>query len=181
MLSNKKHNDFQMPEITTGPFLIPLETDCEYQVGRDNDRIIIILKNPTSKRLRASVKLGVCLQPQAPMIQQDGLRVFKNIPEKDYNLGTFELKPHTCTRIERDIPEACLLGKDERNAVYRISAKGDFKISDRTGEPVCGLLEISVVGGSIFNPSEPGLEQADSATLFRYKDFTVCEGEDCWC
>ncbi|WP_264739600.1 hypothetical protein [Cytobacillus firmus] len=105
--------------------------------------------------------------------------MFKNITGTEINLGTHELHPHTCTRIERDIPGGIMIDEGEANAVCSLRAKGDFKLSEHTGEPVCGLLEISVAGGSIFNPEEPGLEQADLALLFRYKDFVRCGGKDC--
>lgn len=183
MLYNYKerHQQEDKAVITTGPFLVPLETDCEYQVGRENERIIIIISNPTGRKLKASVKLGVCVQPYTPALKKGGICVIKNLPEKEFNLGTFELKPHTCTRIESDIPEVCSLGSNEGNAVVRIVAKGDFLLCGHDCKPACGLLEISVVGGSIYNPGVPGLEQADPVTLFRYHDFVVCEGEDCWC
>lgn len=162
-------------EITTGPFHVPLEVDSELQVGRDNDRLIIILKNPTHKKLEAFVKLGICLQPETKECINDEIHIFANIPENEISLGTHVLNPHTCTRIERDIPGAIGEGIDERNAVYQVTAKGDFNVCQNTCEPICGLLEISVVGGSIFNPREPGLEQADPVTFFRYKDFLMCE------
>ena len=168
----KEHFEHKKAKITTGPFLIPEEVDSEIQIGRNNDRIIIILKNPTDKKLKASVTLGVCKQPSDDNHNQE-VHVFKNIPEKEINLGSHELKPHTCTRIERNIQS------NERNAVFRVTATGDFKICDDTCEPICGLLEISVIGGSVFNPEEPGLEQADSATFFRYKDFVFCKDKDC--
>ncbi|PLR78813.1 hypothetical protein CU633_03195 [Bacillus sp. V3-13] len=166
-------NDFVT--ITTGPFHLPLEADSEIQVGRDNDRLIIILKNPTDMKLKAFVTLGVCLQPEVQSSSNNQIRVFANIPEREINLGAHVLKPHTCTRIERNIPGAIGTGKDETNAVYRVTAKGDFKVCQNSCQPISGLLEISVVGGSIFNPQEPGLEQADPVTFFRYKDFVFCD------
>lgn len=36
---------------------------------------------------------------------------------------------------------------------------------------ICGLLEIHFIVGSIFTPKTIRLEQADSATFFRFKDF----------
>ncbi|MCQ6535941.1 hypothetical protein [Bacillus mycoides] len=162
-------------KVTTGPFHVPLEVDSELQVGRDNDRLIIILQNPTHKNLEAFIKLGICLQPSLEKYDDKELRVFTNIPEKDISLGTYNLKPYTCTRIERDIPGSIRDGQDERGAIYRVSAQGDFMICKNTCEPTCGLLEISVLVGSIFNPLEVGLEQADAVTFFRYKDFLFCE------
>ncbi|PLR85827.1 MULTISPECIES: hypothetical protein [Bacillus] len=168
-----EHDD-DLVAITTGPFHLPLEADSEIQVGRDNDRVIITLKNPTDMKLKACVTLGVCLQPELEKSTTNQTRVFANIPEKEINLGAHVLKPHTCTRIERNIPGAIGTGKDETNAVYRVTAKGDFMVCHNSCQPICGLLEISVVGGSIFNPEEPGLEQADPVTFFRYKDFVYC-------
>lgn len=173
-MKNSK-NEHDKVKVTTGPFLIPLEVDSEIQVGRDNDRIIIILTNPTDKKLEASVKLGVCMQPEINGSFNNQFRVFADIPETEIKLGTHKLKPHTCTRIERNIPES--IGNDETNAVYRVTAIGNFEVCKNTCEPICGLLEISVVGGSIFNPMEPGLEQADPVTFFRYKDFVLCKNQ----
>lgn len=162
-------------KITTGPFQVPLEVDSEIQVGRENDRLIITLKNPTSdKKLKACIKLGVCLQPEREdsiSDIDDELLVFQDIPEIEVDLGKYVLKPHTCTRIERNIPGEIGFGTDERNATYRVIAKGHFNISKKGYQPIGGLLEISVICGSIFNPEEPGIEQADPATFFRYKDF----------
>ncbi|MDR6123328.1 hypothetical protein QFZ87_002925 [Bacillus sp. SLBN-46] len=169
-------------KLTTGPFLIPEEVGTDIQIGRNNDRLIIILKNPTNKELKASVNLGICRQPNGyPMSapNPNQFQVFSDIHEKDFSLGTHELDPHTCTRIERDIPgggfDSIGIGTGERNAVYRVTVEGDFRICKKTCQPICGLLEVSVVAGSIFNPQEPGLEQADPATFFRYKDFVFCE------
>lgn len=176
-----KH-DRKRVTLTTGPFLIPEEVGTDIQIGRNNDRLVIILKNPTEKELKASVKLGICFQPNGgPMAEQTNnqFHVFSDIHEKDFSLGTHELNPHTCTRIERDIPgggfDSFEVVTDERNAVYRVTVEGDFKICKKTCQPICGLLEVSVVAGSIFNPLEPGLEQADPSTFFRYKDFVFCE------
>lgn len=175
-----KHIDEDKPKkkntITTGPFHVALEVDSEIQVGRENDRLIIILENPTSKKkLKASIKLQVCLQPESEDSIGDDLLVFQNIPEIEIDLGTYVLKPHTCTRIERNIPGEIGFETDERNAIYRIVAKGDFNISPKIFQPIGGLLEISVIIGSIFNPIEPGIEQADPSTFFRYKDFVFFE------
>ncbi len=165
-----KHNK---ATITTGPFLIPMEVDSELQGGRDNDRVIIILKNPTKKELKVTVKLGVCLEPKT--IARGPLNVYKNIKEKEGDLGTFHLEPHTCTRIERNIPGAVGTGMDERNSVYRVTASGDFNVCSRTNQVLSGLAEISVIGGSIFNFEESGLEQADATLFFRFKDFVLVD------
>ena len=163
-------------KITTGPFLVPLEVDSEIQVGRENDRIIVILKNPSSKKkLKASITLSVCLQPESEDSICDEILIFEDIPEIEINLGTYVVKPHTCTRIERNVPGEVGYGTDERNAIYRVTAKGNFNICRSTCQPIGGLLEMSVIVGSIFNPIEPGLEQADPATFFRYKDFFFIE------
>ncbi|KZE69021.1 hypothetical protein AWM68_01775 [Fictibacillus phosphorivorans] len=160
-------------KITTGPFLVPEEVDSELQGGRDNDRIIIILKNPTDKHLKVKVKLGICLEPRKSA--SGLLNVYKDIEEKEVSLGWFTLKPHSCTRIERNIPRDLGSGKDERNAVYRITAKGDFQVCSRGDTVLCGLAEISVIGGSVFNFEEPGLEQADAALFFPFSNFVVCK------
>jgi hypothetical protein len=179
----EKH-DHKKIKLTTGPFLISEEVALDFQTGRNNDRLVITLKNPTDKQLKASVKLGICFQPTIDSVQEQNTvqyNVFSDIHEKDFYLGTHELNPHTCTRIERDIPGGILDGLvngvvlDERNAVYRVTVEGDFKICKKSCQPICGLLEVSVVAGSIFNPSIPGIEQADAATFFRYKDFVFCE------
>lgn len=169
--------------ITTGPFLIPLEVDSEIQMGRDNDRLIIILTNPTSdKKLQASITLGVFLQPEVDDCPQephdDHTTVYTDIQETLIDLGTHIVQPHTTTRIERNIPGSIGIGPvDERNAVYRVTAKGDFAICKDSCQPKCGLLEISVVAGSIFNPDEPGLEQADPVTFFQFHNFVSCNGK----
>ncbi|PLT28892.1 hypothetical protein [Peribacillus deserti] len=159
--------------ITTGPFLVPQEIGSELQGGRENDRVVIILKNPTNKRLQARVKIGVALQPSAS--SRGSVTVFRNLREREIDLGTFEVEPNSVTRIERNIPGAFGSGNSERNAVLRVTAKGDFKVSRRSSQLLSGLLEISVVGGSIFNPSEPGLEQGDPVTFFRFKDFVLVD------
>ena len=163
-------------KITTGPFLVPLEVDSEIQVGRDNDRLIIILENPSSKKkLKASIKLSICLQPESDDSICEDILIFEDMPEIEIDLGTYVLKPHTCTRIERIVPGEVGYGTDERNAIYRVTAKGHFNICKKNCQPMGGLLEMSVIVGSIFNPLEPGLEQADSATFFRYKDLFFIE------
>lgn len=158
-----------------------MEAASEIQIGRDNERQTIILKNPTNQKRGASVVLCGCLQPEYSSYDKNGIRVFKNITGTAINLGTHKLQPHTCTRIKRDSSGGIMIGEGEANAVCRVRSKEDFKLSEQTGEPVCGLLKISVAGGSIFNPEEPGLEQADSALFYRYKDFVPCEGKDCGC
>ncbi|HDR3908618.1 MULTISPECIES: hypothetical protein [Bacillus] len=175
MRYSKPHSKKNSVKITTGPFHVPLEVDSELQVGRDNDRLVITLQNPTHKKLEAFIKLTVCSQPEMEEHDDCKVRVFENIPEQEVNLGTYVLKPYSCTRIERNIPGAIQEGVDERGAIYRITAQGDFMICKEKCEPTCGLLEISVVCGSICNPFEFGLEQADPVTFFRYKDFITCE------
>ncbi|MBM7691480.1 hypothetical protein JOC77_000885 [Peribacillus deserti] len=170
---DRKHGDNKRVKITTGPFLVPSEIGSELQGGRENDRVVIILKNPTNKRLQAKVKISVALQPGGT--SRGGTTVFRNLREREINLGTFVVQPNSVTRIERNITGAFGLGNSERNAVLRVTAKGDFKVSRRSSQPVSGLLEISVVGGSVFNPSEPGLEQGDPVTFFRFKDFILVD------
>jgi hypothetical protein len=173
---HKEHDKCRRVKITTGPFLVPEEVDSELQGGRTNDRIIIILKNPTDKCLKVKVKIGVCHEPKKECM--DGhINVYENIKEKEFSLGWFELKPHTCTRIEKDIPRGLGCGKDEANAVYRITAKGDFSICPKGCIVICGLAEISVTGGSVFNYKTPGLEQADPTLFFPFSNFVLCE--DC--
>lgn len=169
--SKDKHKSSKV-KITTGPFLVPEEVDSELQGGRENDRIIIILKNPTDKYLKVKITLGVCLEPREPV--SGHINVYKDIGEKEIKLGYFTLKPHTCTRIERNIPRGLGYGKDESNAVYRVTAKGDFNVSSDKSTVLCGLAEISVIGGSVFNFQEAGLEQADPALFFPFSNFAVC-------
>ncbi|HHL3304629.1 TPA: hypothetical protein ACQ444_005495, partial [Bacillus cereus] len=57
----------------------------------------------------------------------------------------------------------------------RILALGDFAIFQSKCELIGGLLQISVIIGSIFNPNTIVLEQADNARFFRFKDFLYCE------
>jgi hypothetical protein len=176
-MSDKSHHDgskSKWVKITTGPFLIPAEVCSEMQGGRENDRVIIILKNPTKKELCVRVKLGICFEPHK-YASDHCLNVYKNICEEEFDLGTFKLEPHSCTRIERNIPGDLGKGKekDERNAVYRITAKGDFNASSH--QVLCGLAEISVIGGSVFNFQQPGLEQADPALFFPFSNFVLCE------
>jgi len=171
-MSDRSKGNHNKVKITTGPFLVPEEVDSELQGGRENDRLIIILKNPTDKELKVKVKLGICLEPK--MSCTGYMNVFEDIEEREINLGKFKLNPHTCTRIERNIPRNLVPGKkDETNAVYRITAKGDFEVS--RSQVVCGLAEISVIGGSVFNFEEPGLEQADPALFFPFSNFVVCK------
>jgi hypothetical protein len=159
-------------KITTGPFLVPEVVDSELQGGRENDRIIIILKNPTDKELKVKVKLGICLDPKKSCTGY--INVFEDIEEKEINLGKFKLEPHTCTRIERNIPKNLGPGKkDEINSVLRVTAKGDFEVCGC--QVVCGLAEISVIGGSVFNYEVPGLEQADPALFFPFNNFVLCK------
>jgi hypothetical protein len=174
---SKKHDHkekHKKVKITTGPFLIPEEVGPELQGGRENDRLIIILKNPTKKTLYVKVKLGICLEPKHGC--KGDFNVFENIEEKEVCLGRFWLKPHSCTRIERNIPRDFAKGKwkkDETNAVYRVTAKGDFEVCGCN--VVCGLAEISVTGGSVFIYEEPGLEQADPTLFFPFSNFVLCK------
>lgn len=171
------NNDlYSKVKITTGPFLVPLEVDSEIQVGRENDKLIVIVENPTSiKGLTVSLKLSICLQPESEENITNDKLVFQDIPEIKVDLGKYVINPHTCTRIERNIPGEIGVETDERNAIYRITAKGHFNISKQSYLPIGGLLELSVITGSVFNPEEPGLEQADAATFFSYKDFLLVE------
>lgn len=57
----------------------------------------------------------------------------------------------------------------------QILAQGDFAIFQSKCESIGGLLQISVIIGSIFNPITIGLEQADTARFFRFKDFLYYE------
>ncbi|HGH7177643.1 TPA: hypothetical protein ACJMKJ_005291 [Bacillus wiedmannii] len=57
------------------------------------------------------------------------------------------------------------------------SAEEGFMIYPTNWFAICGLLEIPLIVGSIFTPKTIGVEQADSATFFRFKDFLSYESK----
>ncbi|HDR4909129.1 TPA: hypothetical protein QCR48_005722 [Bacillus cereus] len=151
--------------LTTGPFLIPGETGVGFPV----DRLIIILKNPTSSPLNALVKISSCSSKE----QTGSLPFIFNTAESV--IDTFDVNPippMSCTRLEIDI-------EDFQDHVLRVVTVGDYKIRDSS--PSLGKLEISITGGNgNALPScgsaprhLPGLVVAEPTLFFRYKDFVA--------
>lgn len=151
--------------LTTGPFLIPVETGVGFPV----DRLIIILKNPTNGRLNASVKIS-----SFPSEEQTGLLPFifntaESVLDK-FNVGP--IPPKSCTRLEIDI-------EDFQNHVLQVVSAGDYKLHDSSPSP--GKLEISITGGNGNSlpscGSAPrhlaGLVAAEPTLFFRFKDFVA--------
>lgn len=139
------HKHGKQVTLTTGPIYVP-----PVNVILLNNKLIVTLKNPTHKKLEASVSLGLCVSPNAALGPQlgggTGNAVQKyEVLENDIFLGSFKVDPMTCLRIEREFEDELL------DSVIRLEATGDFKICKDSCQPICGLLEISsVVGGTDF-------------------------------
>ncbi|KFN03811.1 hypothetical protein D0U04_29070 [Bacillus clarus] len=147
--------------ITTGPFLVPLNA----AVGQPNNRLVIIIKNPTNIPLKADVVIEYCpaqqLSPEdvpLPFITTENEKPFLE------GLGLTVIPPISCTRLEFDISSVV-------NGILHVKSTGDYLVGER---PLRGKLEIEVVGGSgLSNPTNPGLIVADPSMVFHYVDFVV--------
>lgn len=148
--------------ITTGPFLVPFNA----AIGNLNNRLVIIIKNPTIIPLEADVVIEFCEAPVAssegtslPFITTDAERSFLE------GLGPTTIPPMSCTRLEIDISTFI-------NAILHVKSTGDYIVGE--DRPLRGKLEIEVVGGAGLSfPTNPGLVVADPSMLFRYGDFVV--------
>lgn len=148
--------------ITTGPFLVSFNATVEHL----NNRLVIIIKNPTTKPLEADIVLEYC---PAPASSPTGITLPFIIIEKELpvleGLGSTVIPPMNCARLELDITPF-------ENAILHIKSTGDYVIGE--DRPLCGKLEIEVVGGSGFSsPINPGLTFADPTLTFHYGDFVV--------
>ncbi|OQD28553.1 hypothetical protein [Bacillus toyonensis] len=147
--------------ITTGPFLVPVNA----AVGQPNNRLVIILKNPTRQSLEADVVIEICPPVQIsvegtplPFITTENERPFLE------GLGLTIIPPMSCTRLEFDISSFV-------NGILHVKSTGDYLVGER---PLRGKLEIEVVGGSgLSNPTNPGLSVADPSMVFHFADFIV--------
>jgi hypothetical protein len=162
---NKVFNDYlNTPTLTTGPFLVPGETGMGFPI----DRLIAMLKNPTTFTLRASLIISSC-----PSNEQSGsLPFIFNSDESIIASFDVVIPPMSCTRLEINI-------EDLQNSVIRLRTTGDYKLCNC--EPGYGELEVSITGGngnvlpSCGSGGEPltGLLVAEPTLFFRYKDFVV--------
>lgn len=147
--------------ITTGPFLVPLDA----AVGQPNNRLVILIKNPTNKALEADVVIEYCPSLQ---LSREGiiLPFITNENEKPFleGLPSTVIPPRSCTRLEFDISSLV-------NGILHVKSTGDYLVGER---PLRGKLEIEVVGGSGFtSPTNPGLSVADPSMVFHYGDMKV--------
>ncbi|WP_313640173.1 hypothetical protein [Paenibacillus sp.] len=183
------HREQKQVTITTGPiYVAPLG------LWVPNDKLIITLKNPTHKKLRAQISLGLCPSPNAPVALSTSVPLSTSVDtfevnETEINLGSFKVDPMTCLRVEKRFDNYELF-----DSVIRLTAFGDFEICEDSCEPICGLLEItSVVGFSGYGgglltalPAEmaalnqayyyySGLLISDPSTFVPYGDWVLCD------
>ncbi|MFF2176423.1 hypothetical protein ACFVT8_08195 [Lysinibacillus sp. NPDC058147] len=147
--------------ITTGPFLVPLEA----AVGQPNNRLVILIKNPSSKPLEADVVIEYCPSLQLSM-EGISLPFITNENEKPFleGLPSTVIPPRSCTRLEFDISSLV-------NGILHVKSTGDYLVGER---PLRGKLEIEVVGGAgLSHPTNPGLSVADPSMVFHYGDMKV--------
>lgn len=147
--------------ITTGPFLVPLDA----AVGQPNNRLVILIKNPTSKPLEADVVIEYCPSLQ---LSTEGISLpfITNENEKPFleGLPLTVIPPRSCTRLEFDISSIV-------NGILHVKSTGDYLVGER---PLRGRLEIEVVGGSgLSSPTNPGLSVADPSMIFHFGDMKV--------
>jgi hypothetical protein len=173
MSCNKKHHFKQKKRtITSGPFHIP---EVAQSPGPINNRLIVVIKNPTNKTLEASLEIEQCSIAADPAAAIT-LPTTNTTPETPLVTGftTSPIPPHSCRIFEADI--STLRG----TTILRVTSTGDYVVGE--DKPKCGKLEISVIGGfgrtSDAVPSLPGLNLADPALFFRYENFVVCDKDD---
>jgi hypothetical protein len=175
MSCNKKHHFKQKKRtITTGPFHIP---EVAQSPGPINNRLIVVIKNPTNKTLEASLEIEQCSIATDPAAAIT-LPTTTTTPETPLVTGftTSPIPPHSCRIFEADI--STLRG----TTILRVTSTGDYVVGE--DKPKCGKLEISVIGGfgrtTAVDPilPLPGLNLADSTLFFRYENFVVCDKDD---
>ncbi|MDQ6418922.1 hypothetical protein RB620_05655 [Paenibacillus sp. LHD-117] len=148
-------SDKHKETLSTGPFHVPAFNPF------NQDRLVIILKNPTNKPLEASAKIDVCPLPPVDPVSFP----FNTAEETFFEFPETVVPAMSCTRIE------VVIAPFIRSTLH-VTTTGDYKVCDDI--PVCGKLEISVTGGSgIVNA--PGLINADPSLFFRYDNFVVCD------
>ncbi|TEA53224.1 hypothetical protein EZE46_09895 [Bacillus sp. BH2] len=143
------------------PFLVPLNP----AVGQPNNRLVVIIKNPTSKPLEADVMIEYC---NALELSTEGITHRFIITEVEHPflevIGLTVIPPLICTRLEFDISFVV-------NRILHVKSTGDYLVGER---PLRGKLEIEVVGGSgLSNPTNPGLVVVDPSMVFHYDNFVV--------
>ncbi|WP_313799668.1 hypothetical protein [Cytobacillus sp.] len=152
----KKHT------ITTGPFLVPLNAE----VGQPNNRLVIIIKNPTNRPLEADVVIELCPPVQ---ISVEGIPLPFITIESERSLlegiGPTVIPSMNCIRLEFDISSFV-------NGILHVKSTGNYVVGE--DRPLRGKLEIEVVGGvGLSNPTNPGLAVADPSMVYHYGDFVV--------
>ncbi|MDL2418127.1 hypothetical protein AVT_02725 [Bacillus tropicus] len=148
--------------ITTGPFLVPFDAPS----GGSNNRLIILIKNPTNKPLEANIAIEFSEIPQfsIPGITLPYLNTLKEEPFPN-GIGPTTILPKNILRLEVDIT-------NYQNAVFHVNSTGDYLIGD--DRPLRGKLEIEVIGGvGLTSPTNAGLIAADPSLIFHYGDFIV--------
>ena len=134
-------------------------------VGQPNNRLVVIIKNPTSKPLEADVVIEYC---NALELSTEGISLPFIINEVEHpfleGLGLTVIPPMICTRLEFDISFVV-------NGIFHVKSTGDYLVGER---PLRGKLEIEVVGGSgLSNPTNPGLGVVGPSMGFHYDNFVA--------
>jgi hypothetical protein len=167
----KNHHHWKKKRtITTGPFFIPVNNISL------NDRLIVIIKNPTNRALEASIEIERSSIAEDPAASITQFPTINTTPETPLGVGIpmTPIPAHSCHIFETDI--STLRG----TTILRVTSTGDYAVGE--DKPKCGKLEIAVIGGTgrttqIHTPL-PGLNLSDPSLLFRYENFVVCDKDD---
>lgn len=175
---NKQHHHRHIA-LTTGPFRVPQFN----RSGLVNDRLVITIKNPTNKHLKANGYLELCpactdlagassvqVAGSSAAISCEGVGIAGLCLESESRICEFsaELDGDRCVSFEINIG-------DYPNATLRVTAQGDFE--ECFCNPACGKLEMSVTGGAGAMDGEgpvAGLDYAEPTMFFRFSDLLVC-------
>ncbi|MCM3197230.1 hypothetical protein [Priestia megaterium] len=160
-LSSSSHHS-RKHTITTGPFLVPFDAPS----GGNNNRLIILIKNPTNRPLEADIVIEFSEIPQFS-IEGITLPFLTTLKEEPFleGIGPTTIRPKSILRLEVDIT-------NDQNAVFHVNSTGDYLVGD--DRPLRGKLEIEVVGGEgLIAPTNAGLISADPSLTFHYGDFVV--------
>ncbi|MEN6324650.1 MAG: hypothetical protein ABFD18_00345 [Syntrophomonas sp.] len=167
---NKQYHQRQIT-LTTGPFRVPMFNHN----GLVNDRLVITIKNPTNKHLKANGYLELCPECNDSVgassvrdgasfaaISCEGPSIVGLCLQSETRVCEFstELNEDRCVSFEINIG-------DYPNATLRVTATGDFE--ECFCNPACGKLEMSVTGGQGAMDGEgpvAGLDYAEPTMFF---------------
>lgn len=165
---DRNHHE-NKPKIYSGPFWV---SDNNHPQN-ENDRLTIIITNPTKRDLSASVDIEQSSAPESFGKTTLPFVFFgENAPV--YSIGPTNISAQKSLQIDLDLT-MFTVSDLAGNGSLRITSTGDYEI--KRNQVIAGKLEIQVLGGAgrttVTGDPVPGIDVPDSTLTFHFSDFVT--------